>query len=198
MSWSTAFRLRQTLKGSLWALPLLGGILGAVLGDAGNRLDRIVDVPSYWTYSASTATTVLATIVGAMVALTGFALTVSVLGVQMAAGTFSARYMRILYRDPLLKSLLAVLVGTTTFSFALLRRTESGSVPDLGVTAAGGLVLVSLILFLVFLDRFLHRLRPVAVTAFVARAGRRAFEEDLAAAAARETPDVLPPRYSVG
>ena len=198
MSWSTAFRLRQTLKGSLWALPLLGGILGAVLGDAGNRLDRIVDVPSYWTYSASTATTVLATIVGAMVALTGFALTVSVLGVQMAAGTFSARYMRILYRDPLLKSLLAVLVGTTTFSFALLRHTESGSVPDLGVTAAGGLVLVSLILFLVFLDRFLHRLRPVAVTAFVASAGRRAFEEDLAAAAARETPDVLPPRYSVG
>jgi uncharacterized membrane protein len=195
MSWSTTFLLRQTLKGSLWAVPLLGGILGAVLGDAGNRLDRIVDVPSYWTYSASTATAVLATIVGAMVALTGFTLTVSVLGVQMASGTFSPRYMRILYRDPMLKALLAVLVGTTTFSFALLRRTESQSVPDLGVTASGGLVLVSLILFLLFLDRFLHRLRPVAVAALVARAGRRAFEEAVAAAVSRETPDVLPPGY---
>ena len=198
MSWSTSFRLRQTLKGSLWVVPLIAGILGAILGNAASLLDRSVDVPSYWTYSASTATTVLAAIVGAMVALTGFALTVSVLGVQMATGTFSARYMRILYRDPLLKALLAVLVGTTTFSFALLRRTESESVPDIGVTVTGGLVLVSLILFLVFLDRFLHRLRPVAVAAFVARAGRRALEEGVAAAAARETPDVLPPDYRPG
>ncbi len=192
MTWSASFRLRQHLKGSLWVLPLLGGILGALLGDAGELLERAFEPPSYWTYSASTATTVLATIVGAMVALTGFALTVSVLGVQMATGTFSARYMRILLREPLLKWLLAVLTGTTTFSLALLRHTETGSVPDLGITVAGGLVLVALILFLVFLDRFLHRLRPVAVAAFVARAGRRAFEDTVATAAARETPDVLP------
>jgi uncharacterized membrane protein len=196
MTWSGRFRLRQHLKGSLWALPLVAGLFGAALGDAGLLLDRTIDPPSYWTYSPSTATTVLSAIVGAMVALTGFALTVSVLGVQMAAGTFSARYMRILYRDPLLKWLLAVLVGTTTFSFALLRRIEAERVPDLGVTAAGVLVLVSLILFLLFLDRFLHRLRPVAVAAFVARAGRRAFEAGVAAAAASERPDVLPPGYA--
>ncbi len=192
MTWSTSFRLRQHLAGSLWPLPLLGGILGAVLGDAGRLLDRTFEPPSFWTYSAETATTVLATIVGAMVALTGFALTVSVLGVQMATGTFSARYMQILLRDRMLKWLLAVLAGTTTYAFALLRRTESESVPDLGVTVAGGLVLVGLILFLIFLDRFLHRLRPVAVAAFVARAGRQAFEGAVAAAAARERPDVLP------
>jgi uncharacterized membrane protein len=192
MTWSASFRLRQHLAGSLWPLPLLGGILGAVLGDAGRLLDRTFEPPSFWTYSAETATTVLATIVGAMVALTGFALTVSVLGVQMATGTFSARYMQILLRDRMLKWLLAVLAGTTTYAFALLRRTESESVPDLGVTVAGGLVLVGLILFLIFLDRFLHRLRPVAVAAFVARAGRQAFEGAVAAAAARERPDVLP------
>jgi uncharacterized membrane protein len=195
MTWSAWFRLRQHLKGSLWALPLLGGILGAILGDAGRLLDRAFEPPSYWEYSASTAVTVLATIVGAMVALTGFALTVSVLGVQMATGTYSARYMRLLLRNPMLKWLLAVLVGTTTYSFALLRHTESESVPDFGVTIAGGLVLVGLILFLVFLDRFLHRLRPVAVAALVARAGRKAFEEEVAAAIARETPDVLPPDF---
>ncbi len=192
MTWSASFRLRQHLAGSLWPLPLLGGILGAVLGDAGRLLDRTLEPPSFWTYSAETATTVLATIVGAMVALTGFALTVSVLGVQMATGTFSARYMQILLRDRMLKWLLAVLAGTTTYAFALLRRTESESVPDLGVTVAGGLVLVGLILFLIFLDRFLHRLRPVAVAAFVARAGRQAFAGAVAAAAARERPDVLP------
>lgn len=196
MTWSTSFRLRQQLKGSLWVVPLLAGILGALLGDAGQRLDDVIDVPSYWQYSASTATSVLSVIVSSMVALTGFALTVSVLGVQMATGTFSARYMRILYRDPMFKALLATLIGTTTFSFALLRRTEGEHVPDIAITVAGGLVLIALVLFVLFLDRFLHRLRPVAVAAFVARAGRTAFEQQVAAAAATERPDVLPSGFS--
>jgi len=38
---------------------------------------------------------VLTTIVGATVGLTGFVVTVTVLAIQMATGTFSARYMRI-------------------------------------------------------------------------------------------------------
>src|SRR4051812_11089040 len=64
----------------------------------------------------------LTTVVGAAVGLTGFVVTVSVLVVQMATGTFSARYMRIWYRDGILKAVLAVLVGTFTFSYSLLRR----------------------------------------------------------------------------
>ncbi len=78
-------------------------------------------VPAASQYSASTASTLLTTIVGAMVGLTGFVVTVSVLAIQMATGTFSARYMRIWYRDRMLKAVLTVLVGTLTFSFALLR-----------------------------------------------------------------------------
>ena len=195
MTWSASFRLRRSLKESLWVLPLAAGAVGALLGDTGGRLEDAVDVPSSWEYSAATSTSVLTAIVGSMVALTGFALTVSVLGVQMATGTFSARYMRILYRDPLLKWLLAVLVGTTTYSFALLRHVDADSVPDIGVTFAGGLVLVSLILFLLFLDRFLRRLRPVAVAALVAAMGKRALEGAVATAAARERPDVLPADY---
>ena len=35
MSWSLAFRVRQTLKGSLWVLPLIGGVVGLVLGVIG-------------------------------------------------------------------------------------------------------------------------------------------------------------------
>jgi uncharacterized membrane protein len=177
LSWSTSFRLRQYLTGSLWVLPLIGAVVGVVLGELSTWPDSAWNVPSFWQYSQSTATTLLAAIVGAMAALTGFVLTVSVLVVQMASSTFSARYMRLWYRDRLLKLLLAVLIGTLTFSFGLLRRVESDSVPDVGVTVAGALVVVSLILFLLFLDRFLHRLRPVAVAALVAEHGRRAFLE---------------------
>jgi len=140
-------------------LPLVGAILGALFGLLGRLVDRSVDLPASWEYSPSTASTVLAAIVGATAALTGFVVTVTVLVVQMATGTFSARYMRLWYRDRMLKATLAVLIGTLTFSFSLLRRVEDNYVPNLGVTVAGALVVVSLLLFLLFFDRFTWRSR---------------------------------------
>ena len=106
--------------------------------------------------------------VGATAALTGFVVTVSILIVQMATGTFSARYMRIWQRDRMLHVLLAMLVGTFTFSFAAARAVEEDSVPNLSISATGLLITLDMFLFLVFLDRSVHRLRPVAVAALVA------------------------------
>lgn len=181
MTWSNRFRAREYVRGSLWLLPLVGGVLGVAVAVVTHETERSVDLPSYWTYSSSTATAVLVSIVGATAALTGFVVTVTVLVVQMAAGTFSPRYMRLWYRDRLLKATLATLVGTLTFSLGLLRQTEDDSVPNLGVTVAGALVAVSLILFLLFFNRFIHRLRPVAVTAHVARAGQEAIGDAMRA-----------------
>lgn len=176
MTWSTRFRIRQYLKGSIWLVPFMGGVLGAVLGLLEPRVDESVSLPQAWQYSPSTASTVLAAIIGAMAALTGFVVTVTVLVVQMAIDTFSPRYMRLWYRDRALKAVLAVLIATLAFSFALLRRVEPDFVPSIGVTVAGISVLASLLFFMFFLDRILHRLRPVAVAALVAQAGREAFE----------------------
>jgi uncharacterized membrane protein len=175
MNWSTAFRLREFLRGSLWVLPLIGGVLGVLLGSGLIAVDQSLQLPAYWTYTSSTASTVLAAIVGAMVALTGFVVTVTVLVVQMATGTFSARYMRLWYRDRLLKMVLALLIGTLSYSFTLLRRVGTDFVPNVGVTVAGFLVVSSLLLFVIFLDRFLHRLRPVAVCVLVANYAHRDF-----------------------
>jgi len=184
MSWSLAFRVRQTLKGSLWVLPLIGGVVGFVLSNATVWLENATHVPSGWDYSPATALTVLTTDVGACVGLIGFVVTVSVLVVQMATGTFSARYMRLWYRDGVLKATLAVLMGTLVFSYTLIRRIDE-DVPNLGVTLAGLLLSTGLVLFLVFLDRFLHRLRPVKVAALVAHAGREALRSTVEVASTR-------------
>ena len=109
MSWALLFRAREYLKGSLWVYPLAGAILGPLLAALTRQADTSVTVPQMWQYTPSAASTVLTTIVGATVGLTGFVVTVTVLAIQMATGTFSARYMRIWYRDPLLKGVLAVL-----------------------------------------------------------------------------------------
>ena len=85
--------------------------------------------------------------------------------------------MRLWYRDPLQKVVLATFAGTFTYSFALFRRIDTNFVPDLGVTIAGIAVAVSLILLLVYLNRFTHALRPVAVAAVVEQAGERVFDQ---------------------
>src|SRR5947207_3975410 len=141
MTWSRRFGVKQWLKGSLWVLPLLGGVLGVVLGAVDVQVDKSLHLPAEWTYSSSTASTILSAIVGSTAALTGFVVTVTVLVVQVATGTFSARYMRLWYRDRMLKAVLAVLVGTLAYSFELLRRVESDFVPNIGVTVAGILLL---------------------------------------------------------
>ncbi|MFE7773341.1 DUF2254 domain-containing protein [Streptomyces sp. NPDC057445] len=172
VSWATVFRLRQYVKASLWILPLFGLLLGVVLADAAVRLDGSVDLPSDWEYSPSTASSVLSSIVGAMIALLGFVVTIGVLVVQQATGTLSPRYMRLWYRDRLQKAVLATFTGTFAFAFSLLRSIETDFVPDVGVTLAGAAVAVSLLLLLMYLNRFIHNLRPVAIAGLVSRAGQ--------------------------
>ena len=186
MTWGIGFRVREYVKGSLWLVPLIGGLLGIALAEVGLWLDANVAVPRDWEYSAATATAVLSAIVGAVAALTGFVVTVAVLVVQMATSTFSARYMRLWYRDRMLKGLLAVLIGTLLFAFRAIREVEVNTVPDISVTMAGTGMAVGLLLFVVFLDRMLHRLRPVAVASLVAGQARRAFEAGLREAARPE------------
>jgi uncharacterized membrane protein len=167
VSRASRFRVRQYLAGSVWVLPLVGAFLGVALGSGDVLVDKTLNLPTEFTYSASTASTLLSSIVGGAAALTGFVVTVTVLVVQMATGTFSARYMRLWYRDRVLKALLALLVGTLSFSFTLLRHVEDKFVPNLGTSIAGLMLLLGLMLFVIFLDRVLHRLRPVAVAAYV-------------------------------
>ncbi len=177
MTWARRFRLRESLLESLWLIPVIGAVLGGVLGVVVSVADEDIGTPSLWQYSPSTASTVLSAIVGATAALTGFVVTVTVLVVQMATGTFSARIMRVWFRERILKVTLAVLLGTLTFSFAVLQRIDDDSVPDVGVTLSGLFISLSLLVFIVFFDRFIRRLRPVAVAADVASVARSTFAE---------------------
>jgi uncharacterized membrane protein len=177
MTWARRFRLRESLRESLWLIPVIGAVLGGVLGVVVSVADEHIGTPSLWKYSTSTASAVLTAIIGATAALTGFVITVTVLVVQMATGTFSARIMRLWFRDRILKVTLAVLVGTLTYSFAVLQRIEDDSVPDLGVTLSGLSISLSLLVFILFFDRFIRRLRPVAVAADVASVARSTFAQ---------------------
>ena len=174
-SWAARFQWRQRLKGNLWVVPLVCAVVGPLLATVTIAIDARVQLPSGWRYSEATASSMLSAIVSAMVGLTGFVVAFGVLIVQMATQTLSPRFMRLWYRDHLQKAVLGMFVGTLTFALELLRRIGPTSVPELGVTIAGAAVTASVVLFLVYLDRFIHRLRPVAVAWIVAEAGARVF-----------------------
>ncbi|HEX5827939.1 MAG TPA: DUF2254 domain-containing protein [Candidatus Limnocylindrales bacterium] len=186
MTWGVAFRIGQVLKSSLWIVPFAGGVLGLVVAALGLWLDAVGVLPA-WEYSPESATALLSATIGATASLTGFVVTVTVLGVQMATGTFSPRYMRLWYRDGMLKVLLAELIGTLTLAFSVIRQVGPDMVPDLSVSLAAGGVIVGLLLFMLFFDRFLHRMRPVSVAALMASACRETFEEALREGARPDT-----------
>ena len=188
MTWATRFRRRQTLGQSLWLVPLVGALAGAALAWGVEWVGSTLDMPAALTFTPSTASSVLSAILGAMIGLIGFVVTVTVLLVQTATSQFSARYMRLVYRDRLLKAALAVLVGTFAYSFVLLRRVSETEAPNLGLVIVGGLVLLGIILFLVFFSHLLQRLRPVAVAAFVSELGIKAFLDLVQPKATTTTP----------
>lgn len=194
MSWSTRFRLRQYAKASLWIVPLLGLVLGSALAEAAAAADGSSWLPRTWHYSATTASSVLSSVVGSMIALLGFVVTIGVLVIQQATGTLSPRYMRLWYRDRLQKAVLATFTGTFAFAYTLLRSIETDSVPNLGVTLAGVAVSVSLLLLLIYLNRFTHNLRPVAIADIVARMGEQVLDRSEARGWSSAAPsDALPP-----
>jgi uncharacterized membrane protein len=171
VDWAHKFRLRQRIKGSLWFAPLLGGLIGVLLAEAAVLLESLAPLPDTWQYARDTARGILTAVVGAMVSLFGLVVAITVLVVQVATNALSPRFMRLWYRDRLQKLVLAAFVGTVTLALSLLRRLVSTPVPSLGVTVAAVAVGLSLILLLLYLDRFAHQLRPVGIGAWIARQG---------------------------
>jgi uncharacterized membrane protein len=174
------------VKGSLWVAPLIAGLGGIALAELTYWFDMRTDL-AVLQYSPETATAVVSATIAAVVSLTGFVVTVTVLGVQQATGIFSPRYMRLWYRDGRLKLVLAELVGTLMFSISVIRRIQPDAVPDICVSLAGLGLMVGLLLFLLYFDRFLHRMRPVAVAALLADQGRDALEAWIEEAARPDT-----------
>lgn len=173
MSWQLSHRVRRYVAESFWLVPSIALVVGAGLGALdGDVIDPRIHLPHAVQYSAGTASTVLAGVISAMIGLTGIAVAVAVLIIQMATGTLSPRYLQLWYRDRRQKAALAGFLGTLGFAYALLRRTNSGpTVPDLGVTLTGVAVVIAMIVFLLYFNRFARLLDPAGVCAYVAKAG---------------------------
>jgi hypothetical protein len=66
MTWAESFRWRESVRHSLWLVPLFGGLVGALLAWGAEKVGTELDMPSELTFTPSTASSVLSAILGAI------------------------------------------------------------------------------------------------------------------------------------
>ncbi len=184
------FRLLHHLRTSLWVLPVVMVAGGALLSLLTLSLDPVGElVPQDVSGDPNAALQVLYLISFAMLTLTGLVLSLVVVAVQLAMGTFSPRIVRQILHDRPSQAAIGLFAGTFTHSLLTMRgvRTtpDGGTVPGLAVLVAIVLVLACIAALVWYLNHIAQSLRTAALVEWVA--------EDVVATIEDVYPDPGPP-----
>ncbi len=173
MTWLRRYQLRHYVANSVWILPVLGtaAALGAV-----RLLDAVEPAPGPSPpVDAAAALAVLGTMASAMFTAVVFVCSALLVAVQLASAQLTPRVIAVVFRDPVTKFSLTLLVFTFTLALATLVRIKS-SVPLIsGYVAAYG-SLASLGVFFYLIDHLGKALRPSGVLRVVASYGSQVIE----------------------
>ena len=164
--------LRDGFRTQLWPLPTLAVALAIILGVALPILEAAQPelVPSglrdyLFTGGADAARTVLDAVAGSLITVTALTFSLTVVSLQLASSQFSPRLLRTFTRDLVVQGTLGLFLGTFAYALTVLRtvRTSSDSraefVPDISVTLAYALTVVSIIGLIVFLAHLAQTIR---------------------------------------
>lgn len=168
------FKLGHWLKTSLWFVPLLFVVGGIALSLISTSLDpEGTLVPQSITGDPAAASQILYLISFAMLTLTGLVLSLLVVAVQLAMGTFSPRIVRQILQDRPSQMAIGLFAGTFAHSMLTMRAVtttpDGGTVPGLSVLVAISLVLLCVGTLIWYLNHITQSLRVAALTAWVAR-----------------------------
>lgn len=170
------YLLRQTIRTSLWIVPLLYLAATLVVGFIVPRVDRDVTFSIYGRPDPNSVRDVLSAIATGMMAFTGFVLAIVLLLVQFGSAQFGPRVIRWARQDWVLKNALGFFVATFVYAIIALslvgRGDDPNFVPDLTFTLALILLVTSLVLFFFLLDRISTVMRPAAVGLSVSKKAR--------------------------
>jgi uncharacterized membrane protein len=173
MTWLQRYRIRHYLSHSIWTYPALSAI--AAIGIV--RLLHRIEVEFSWfsPVDADTARAVLGTIASALFTAIVFVCTALLVAVQLASAALTPRIIALVFRDPVSKFSLTLLVFSLSFSLAALVRVTA-TVPLVTVHGAVYASLASLCVFLYLIDHVGKALRPSGALRAVARLGSRVID----------------------
>lgn len=128
--------LAEHLRGSLWFLPSLAVVIAVVLAEVARRISpaagssALVDVDG--------ARSLLATIAGSVITVTGLVFSLMVVSLQLASQQFSPRLLRTFLRDRGTQVVLSVFLATFAYSLTVLRSVRGAPEPFVPTIAVAG------------------------------------------------------------
>jgi uncharacterized membrane protein len=169
MTWLQRYRLRHYVRNSIWILP----VLGTVAAVAAVRFLHAIELEKDWVspVDPDTARAMLGTMASALFTTIVFVCTALLVAVQLASAALTPRIIALVFKDPVTKFALTVLVFTFTFSLAALLRIKA-TVPFITAYVAAYASLISLGVFFYLIDHLGKALRPSGALRVVARLGR--------------------------
>jgi uncharacterized membrane protein len=195
MTWLQLYRVRNYIQNSIWVFPVLSSLAAIVVV----RLLHWIEKEMGWDspVDADTARAVLGTMASSLFTSIVFVCTALLVAVQLASAALTPRIIALVFRDPVTKHSLTLLVFTFMFSLAAQLRIRS-SVPLLTAHTAVYISLLSLGVFFYLIDHLGKALRPSGALRAVAAQGRRVIESvypreftESSGRAEPETPRVL-------
>lgn len=137
-----------------WTLPATIATASLVLGLALPALDGRVQ-PWEWVFHGGPegARSVLSTIAGAMISVTGLVFSITIVVLQLASSQYSPRVLANFLDSRTSQVTLGVFAGSFVYALTVLREVggDADRVPQISVTVAYGYVLVAVAMFLAFI-----------------------------------------------
>jgi uncharacterized membrane protein len=173
-------RLRSHILFVPGVLTVLAILLAIAMVETDRRLDTEEIREFRWIFraGASGARDVLSTIATAMVQMAAITFSVTIVSLSLRSQQFGPRLLRNFTADQVNQAILGVFIGTFAYCLLVLRAVrdlddpaieESTFVPLLAVTFGIGLALLSLALFVVFIDRIVTSIQPNSIIAQAAK-----------------------------
>ncbi|MFB9409851.1 DUF2254 domain-containing protein [Dactylosporangium matsuzakiense] len=164
--------LREAWRTELWPVPSLCVAVAVAMGVALPRLDGRIDdtLPGAMTAylfsgGPEAARTVLSAVAGSLITVTSLTFSLTVVTLQLASSQYSPRLLRTFTHDRFVHLSLGVLLGTFTYALTVLRTVraslseQAAFVPQISVTVAYLLALVSVLTLVVFLAHLSGQIR---------------------------------------
>jgi len=162
VTWLPRYHLRHFVATSFWFVPALA-MVAAV---PAMRLVLWLDTRTQWHwfgFSVEGAQAILSGLSSSMLTFIVFAVSGLLLTVQIASGQLTPRIISLVFARPMVRISVGVFVFAYAFTLAALGRIETVRVPELLVTVAVLLTLVSIAVFFWFVQQLGTGLRPVFI-----------------------------------
>lgn len=161
---SGGIQLQRRVRSWIWLIPLAGLLASLVLAVVTLEIDRATGydlIPRGITGSPSAEQQLLGTAATAIFSLSATVITLVLVLVQLAMGQFSPRIVRSLLQDRRNQGAFALFIGTFVYTMAVLRGVDDqhNTLPGLSVLCAYLLILCSVAVLVLFIDRAARSLR---------------------------------------